>query len=239
MLALIDGDPLVYTASWGKATPGDAKAHLRWLVNDAIETTMAEDYLIAIGNRDSSRNFRCELFPFYKKSATRQGSKEKLQDWFPKIKDCLAGMLNVYECDGYEADDQLRIWAGEAERSSDPFVIHSIDKDLDAIVGLHYNSKRKEFYKVPQEYADWFFWKQCLMGDSIDNIPGIPRVGPVTADNILAPGKNWDDWERLTVTAYKGKYGDQWWEYLMANARLLHIWRFHNDHFQLDKAKYD
>ena len=239
MLALIDGDPLVYTACWGKTAPGDAKAHLRWLVNDSVEALMAEHRLIAMGNRDSESNFRASFFPFYKKSSSRSSSKDKLQDWFPEIKDELARMPDVVEAVGCEADDLLRIWAGQASEAGDPFAIDSIDKDLDAIVGLHRNSRRGELYNVSQEYADWFFWRQCLMGDSVDNIPGIPRVGPVTADNILSAGKNWAEWEALTVKAYKDKYGKQWWEYLMANARLLHIWRFENDFFQLDRAKYE
>ena len=238
MLALVDGDPLLYTAAWGKATPGDAKAHLRWLVNDIVESTIPDDYLIAMGSRDSSQNFRVGFFPFYKKSPSRMASKSKLQPWFDELKDELVSLPNVFECNGFEADDQLRIWASEAALAEDPFVVCSIDKDLDAIPGLHLNTKKKEFYKVTKAYSDWFFWKQVLMGDSVDNIPGIFKLGPKTADKILAAGSNWEEYEALTVAVYKEKHGDEWWDYLMANARLLHIWRHYDDHFELNKSKY-
>lgn len=238
MIAFIDGDPFTYTAAWGKASPGDAKAHLRWLVNDAVESMMPDEYFIAVGNRDSKSNFRHDFFPFYKQSPSRMASKAKLQPWFHELKDELVTLPGVYECVGIEADDQLRIWAGEATSAGDPFSIGSIDKDLDAIVGLHYNTAKKEFYKVSQAYADWFFWKQVLMGDGVDNIPGIFRLGPKTADKILSRGKTWEDYERLTVAVYKEKHGKDWWDYLVANARLLHILRWHNDYFTLDKSKY-
>lgn len=203
-----------------------------------MAATFADSYLMAVGNPDSSSNFRVDLYPDYKKSNSRVNSKNNLPPWFPDLKAELASFKDVVVCVGKEADDQLGIWSRQADEAGDPYVVCSVDKDLDAIAGMHFNNKQNELYEVDQAYSDYFFWKQVLMGDGVDNIPGLPGVGPVRAENLLSTGKSYDDYRALTVKAYKAKYGKLWWDYLITNARLLHIWRFENDHFILNKSDF-
>lgn len=235
MIANIDGDVMLYQSAWGR-TQRQAEAHIKTLIEWAVEDTFASDYNIAIG---SEHNFRDEFFPFYKKSNSRSNSKTVLQDWFHELKPYMATLPNVVQCVGFEADDLLRIWGGQCKRAGIDFVTCSIDKDLDAIPGLHYTSKTRETYTVTPAYADRFFWYQCLIGDGVDNIPGIPGVGPKTADKILGDNTTWAGCRLAVINQYKEKYKDEWWDYLMSNARLLHIWRSNHDHFILKKADFE
>ena len=66
-----------------------------------------------------------------------------------------------------------------------PYVVATIDKDLDQIPGDHYDYRQHVFYDVNIFDAEMFFWKQCITGDSTDNIPGCYRVGDGKAAKIL------------------------------------------------------
>lgn len=65
-------------------------------------------------------------------------------------------------------------------------VIVTLDKDLDNSAGWHYNWRKKEMYWIPEESANYNFYKQLLMGDPTDNIQGVPKIGEKTAEKILA-----------------------------------------------------
>jgi len=67
----------------------------------------------------------------------------------------------------------------------DDTIICSIDKDLLQIKGNHFNWNSDIISIQSDEDADKVFWKQILMGDSTDNIVGIPRVGKVKAERII------------------------------------------------------
>lgn len=232
MIAFIDGDPMLYQAAWGR-TFEQAKKHLHVLRDWTLGDTFATDCCISLG---TDYNFRSDFFEFYKKSPGRVNSKSNLPDWMPDLKDYLSKQQDVVQCFGFESDDLLRIWSLEAEDAGDPFVLCSIDKDLDCIPGLHYTSKTRKSYTVTREYADKFFWQQCLTGDNVDNIPGIPGVGPVKAVKILEGASTESECRERVVMAYKERYGKDWWEYLMSNFRLLYMWREMEDYVVVDRA---
>jgi 5'-3' exonuclease len=230
MIAITDGDPLVYMAAWGRTLP-DAKEWIKQLIIQNAEYTFCDDYMIAVG---STENFRNEIYPLYKKSKSRANSRSTLPDWINELKDFLANQPNVYVCRGHEADDQVRIWAGEAKSAGDPFIVSTIDKDLDCIAGMHFNLKTKETYEVTEDYANFFYWKQLLMGDSVDNIPGLPGIGRVKAEKLLAGLTNHEDRKAQVIDQYIEYYGTEWENEYLANGKMIHMWRFMNDHFNLD-----
>jgi hypothetical protein len=84
--------------------------------------------------------------------------------------------------DGIEADDAISI---EHTRRSESTIIASVDKDFDQLSGWHYNPTKDVGYFVTPEQATYNFYKQCLTGDTADNILGIPGIGPRTAERIL------------------------------------------------------
>ena len=97
--------------------------------------------------------------------------------------------------DGYEADDLLGIRQTELNAGVEDIkpVICTIDKDLDMIPGWHYNWIKNKVYYVTPEEGLYNFYIQLLTGDATDNIPGLYRVGKVTAAKILKGIKRTDE----------------------------------------------
>lgn len=229
MLALVDGDSFLSAATWGRDFEG-AKKHILFQIASTVENTYAKEYLIAVGAGDGS-NFREKLYPLYKQSISRINSRLKRPAWFKDLKEYLLDQAEVVPAIGCEADDLVRMWSVEARNAGDPFVVSSIDKDLDCISGHHYNPRNQELYVVTEDSANEFYWRQILMGDSVDNIPGLPGIGPVKAKSMLAGLKTDEARRDRVMSAYMDVYGEEWESYLNTNGRLIHMWRFEHDYF--------
>ncbi len=138
--------------------------------------------------------FRHEMYPEYK--ANRPPMPEDLVVQMPRIDDVIAAFkLPAIRIQGVEADDIIatlaRKYAGEVDR----VVIISSDKDLMQLVGGnvvmldtmkdHWVDEKAVFEKFGVEPSR-VVHVQALMGDSSDNIPGLPGVGPKTAGKLIA-----------------------------------------------------
>lgn len=89
----------------------------------------------------------------------------------------------------YETDDMVASHARLLREDNTPHIICSTDKDLKQIPGTHLNPTKMEFLEVDPTEAQASLWLQALMGDSVDNIPGLPKCGPVSAQKILGINK--------------------------------------------------
>jgi len=232
MIAIIDGDVLVYIALWNADVKEQARQNFDDLFEAITEELFVTDYAMAIGG-DS--NFRLDIYPEYK--AHRAKSKSTIPDWFHDLKSEIAndyaGCITTDYC---EADDMVRIWWHQCDAAGVPSVVISVDKDLDCISGLHYNPRKKEIYSVKEEDAEFHYWKQILMGDSTDNIPGLPGIGPKKAEALLKPS---DDYRKTVAQAYNNHFGIKGYEYLLSNGKLIHILRHDRDYFHFNKEKYN
>ncbi|MDF1526769.1 MAG: DNA polymerase I [bacterium] len=138
--------------------------------------------------------FRHEMYPEYK--ANRPPMPEDLVVQMPRIDDVIAAFkLPAIRIQGVEADDIIatlaRKYAGEVDR----VVIISSDKDLMQLVGGNvvmldtmkdqWMDEKAVFEKFGVEPSR-VVHVQALMGDSSDNIPGLPGVGPKTAGKLIA-----------------------------------------------------
>lgn len=230
MVGLIDGDVILYHSVWGSENLDQAKEKLDGVLQFWLEGAFASYCLVAVGGPN---NFRDILYPQYKKSATREKARQNKASYFDDLKAYLLTKPNTVLCDGFETDDLIRMWATQSSDHGLEYVVCSIDKDLDCIPGKHWNPTKDLFYTVTEDQADAFYWKQILTGDSIDNIPGIPGVGPVKANKILENANTQKERKQRVINAYKEKYGDEWHAYLTVNGRLIHLWRTMNDHFTI------
>lgn len=232
MIAIIDGDVLLYMSIWGKETQDEAFERFQELFEEALDTVFADDYVMAIGGPD---NYRVDLFPDYKGNRTK--AKKERASWFFDFKEQIVDYYDwCYQTEGCEADDMIRTWANELEAAGKDHIVITVDKDLDCITGLHMNPRLGNIYTIDAEYANRFYWKQMLMGDQVDNIPGLPRVGTKTADKLLEGS---EDYKATVCKEYAKAYGEEGYSYLLANGRLIHIWNHVNDHFKVTREYYD
>jgi hypothetical protein len=156
-----------------------------------------------------------------------------------------AYLLGNYRChlsNGLEADDLLCIH----QYGRTDTIICSRDKDVRQCPGWHYSwecGAQPSFGPtlVDNKGAIWkdrdkvrgvgtkFFFYQMLVGDSVDNIPGCPKVGPVKAYALLADLTTRDEHERAVISAYLNCYPDNYIEMIEEQSKLLWMIREYNE----------
>ena len=144
--------------------------------------------------------FRHEMFKDYK--GTRKPMMEELREQVPVIKELLQKMnITTVELPGYEADDVIGTLSKKGEKAGMKVDVISGDRDLLQLASDHiticipktkkgqttveeYNTEGvRKLYKVtPTEFID----VKALMGDSSDNIPGVPGIGEKGATAIIS-----------------------------------------------------
>ncbi len=140
--------------------------------------------------------------------------------YYDEMRQYLVDYWGAEVVDGMETDDKCVIeqWK-HRDRST---CLAHIDKDLDQCPGHHFNFVKKEFYYVNLEEANKKFWTQVLTGDTTDNIRGIPKVGPKTAEKILSGLTDWTDMYVRVRQEYENRgIGNEFHE----NATLLWLMR--------------
>lgn len=165
------------------------------------------EYQIYISGKD---NFRLELYPQYK----IHRSDDSRPHWFSEIRKHLVTRWDAQVVNGMEADDAL----GIAQTSTS--VLASIDKDLDVVPGLHYDWQKNLVYEVNEEDANFCFWYQMLMGDTSDNIKGIPGIGKKTARTMLNSMDS-SNWKKHVESLYR--VNDMYEDWYDLNCRLIWI----------------
>lgn len=143
---------------------------------------------------DSGRNtFRNEIYSDYK--ANRPPPPDELRVQFPLIRDAVKALeLPIAAVEGYEADDIIATYTKQAREQGIKVTIVSSDKDLMQLVGqgVEMYDAMKDKRIGPEEVAEKFGVEPqkvldilALMGDSSDNIPGVPGIGPKTAADLI------------------------------------------------------
>ena len=141
----------------------------------------------------SSKTFRNELYPEYK--ANRSAPPEDLIPQFGLIRQATRAFdLPCIEMEGFEADDLIATYARLACEAGADTTIISSDKDLMQLVGptvSMYDPMKDRQIGVPEVIEKWgvppekMIDLQALTGDSVDNVPGVPGIGPKTAAQLL------------------------------------------------------
>lgn len=141
----------------------------------------------------SSQTFRKEIYPEYK--ANRTAPPEDLIPQFGLIRQATRAFnLPCIEKEGFEADDLIATYARIAEEAGGDVTIISSDKDLMQLVTPSvsmYDSMKDKQISIPEVIEKWgvppekMIDLQSLTGDSTDNVPGIPGIGPKTAAQLL------------------------------------------------------
>jgi 5'-3' exonuclease len=225
-LALIDADTLHHTALWKTTKLEEYKVRLHALVEEWTLNCAADKFVLIFGG---PKNFRNHLLESYKKTSSRVAARKVRPEHETASKEYLKGLKETIVTSDIEADDLIAIMMTEDPENR---VIVSADKDLKQVPGFHSNPHYKtmlnfkNFYVTPSEAFE-FLQLQLLTGDPVDNIPGLPKVGPKTAQKLLASGQD-------PVDIYQYFYGDSWEENFLLTGKLVFLLRYPDKHFSLE-----
>lgn len=157
-----------------------------------LRDTYADDYLVAIFDA-SRKSFRNEMYAEYK--ANRPPAPDDLVPQFSLVRDATRALnIPAIEMEGFEADDLIASYATKAVTEGREVIIISSDKDLMQLicdgVGMLDPMKNKPIGEA--EVMEKFGVHPCkvvevqaLIGDSVDNVPGVPSIGPKTAAELI------------------------------------------------------
>lgn len=219
-LILIDGSSYLHRAY--HALPELANSHgeptgavygvinmIRKLINDY------EPEYIAVIFDSKGKNFRHEIYPEYK--ATRPPMPEDLRQQIKPLHNVIKAMgLPLLIIDGVEADDVIATLTHNAVKAGMQVLISTGDKDLAQLVNndvvlvntmnnvaMDVEGVAKKFGVTPEQMVDYL----SLIGDSSDNVPGVPMIGPKTAVKLL---QEYGSLDNIVKHAHeiKGKVGE-------------------------------
>lgn len=256
---LVDGDILLYEIGFGaetgwRAVTKEPNALPPWSYVEEMLTMRLANIQAIIGTNEKPRvyltddktpTFRYGIAKLKPYKATRKGDKP----WhFRNLKAYITGCLDSEVITGIEADDAMAI---ESTLNPDRTIICSRDKDLrqvpgwmfswelghqpsfgpEKIEGLgHVTLREGKPPKLTGQGLSWFY-AQTLMGDTVDNIPGLEGTGAVGAYEILTreaePEQHLSQYERVSA-AYLQRYGDDYEQRLLEQGQLCWIVRRFN-----------
>lgn len=197
---LVDASVFIFRAYYsmppdmidGGGRPVNALYGFARFLGDLLE--QARPHCIAVAFDESlSHSFRNQIYPAYK--AQREPAPVELAAQFARCRELCEHLgLAAFASSEYEADDIIGTLAAQARGAGRPSVVVSRDKDLAQLIRpgdcfwdfsasrrYQYGDIAERFGVVPERMADYL----ALTGDAVDNIPGVPGVGPKTAAVLM------------------------------------------------------
>jgi DNA polymerase-1 len=201
-LLLVDGSSYLYRAFHAmpdlRAVPGDpsspATGAIRGMINmmERLRKDIPADFAVCVFDAKGP-TFRDEIYPEYKQN--RSPMPDDLRSQIQPIHELVRLMgWKVLDVPGVEADDVIGTLSAVASTQGVEVVVSSGDKDLAQLVNEHItiidtmNGKRRDLAGVQEEFgvpASLMLDYQILVGDTVDNVPGVQKVGPKTAVKLL------------------------------------------------------
>jgi len=201
-LLLVDGSSYLYRAFHAmpdlRAVPGDptsaATGAIRGMINmmERLRKDVPARYAVCVFDAKGP-TFRDELYPEYK--ANRSPMPDDLRSQIEPIHELVRLMgWKVLDVPGVEADDVIATLAHVAAQQGITVTVSSGDKDLSQLVNEHItiidtmNGKVRDVAGVTAEFGvppSLMIDYQTLVGDTVDNVPGVAKVGPKTAAKWL------------------------------------------------------
>ena len=195
---LVDGSSYLFRAYYAlpdlRNSKGEATGAIRGVVSmiKKLEKDFPESLVVVVFDAPG-RTFRDDLYEDYK--ANRSSTPDDLKEQIQPIKDLVVAMGFPLICmEGVEADDVIGTYALMASKADQTVIISTGDKDMAQLVNesvtlvntmtetmMDRNGVIEKFAVPPELIIDYL----ALMGDTVDNIPGVPKVGPKTAAKWL------------------------------------------------------
>jgi len=202
---LVDGSSYIYRAFHAlpdlRTTNDEPTGAIHGVLN--MVQKLLDEYSpehVAVVFDAPGKTFRDELYPDYK--ATREAMPDDLRSQIEPTINAIEHLgVPVLRIPGVEADDVIGTLARDAASRDMPTIISSSDKDMAQLVDekttvvntmsntvLDTNGVKEKFGVPPSGIIDYL----TLVGDSVDNVPGVPGVGPKTAAKWLSTWGNLD-----------------------------------------------
>jgi DNA polymerase-1 len=201
-LLLVDGSSYLYRAFHAmpdlRVVPGDpaspATGAIRGMINmmERLRKDIPADFAVCVFDAKGP-TFRDEIYPEYKQN--RSPMPDDLRSQIQPIHELVRLMgWKVLDVPGVEADDVIGTLSAVGSSQGIEVVVSSGDKDLAQLVNEHItiidtmNGKRRDLAGVQEEFgvpASLMLDYQILVGDTVDNVPGVQKVGPKTAVKLL------------------------------------------------------
>ncbi len=198
LVVVIDAHSLIYQVfhalppmTSGSGLPVSA---VYGFVGDVFELIARKnpDYVVAAFDK-SEVTFRNALYDQYK--AHRESMPDELRQQIPLIRQAIDAMgVGIMECGGYEADDLLATVAAQVEAAGGRCLVVTSDKDCRQLITDNvtiYNIRKDLELDAAFLLDDWGIRPdqvvdyQSLVGDPVDNVPGVPLIGPKIARELL------------------------------------------------------
>ncbi|ACE84986.1 DNA polymerase I [Cellvibrio japonicus Ueda107] len=220
-LVLVDGSSYLYRAYHALPPLTNSKGQPTGAVKGVVNMLrrLRKDYPqspIAVVFDAKGKTFRDELFAEYK--ANRPPMPEDLRPQVQPIHDIVQAMgLPLLVIEGVEADDVIGTLARQATEQKRDVIISTGDKDMAQLVNEHVtlvNTMTDSVLDIPGVHAKYGFGPElmidylALMGDKVDNIPGVPGVGEKTAQGLIQGIGSLDaiytDLEKVRSLSFRG-----------------------------------
>ena len=227
MICIIDGDTIAFACA-ASAEEDDlwiACARAQTMIENILQECETNSYEVWLTGEN---NFRTEIYPEYK--ANRIGAYRP--KWEKAVKEYLTLDWKANWSSGCEADDSCGVRLMDLK---DNGILAHIDKDLNMIPGWHYNwellrkgnvvRNANKYFVTPKE-ADRFFWTQLVVGDTTDNIKGVPGMGPKKTERLLLDCATNKDFYETISPLFSCE------EEMDLNAQCVYIWRKEQDNWK-------
>jgi len=238
MFSLIDADILLWKAAisaeteinWGGdvwtlyADVAEAKRAFEVQVKRIEDRLDIKEHVFCLS--DPHANFRKVVDPTYK--SNRRGTRKPVG--FVALCDWVKANFKTFSKPTLEADDCLGILATMPSNVGKCIIV-SDDKDLKTIKGKLYRPMSDELLTIDEAEADRNFLMQCLKGDSVDGIKGVPGIGEKKAATILGSRPSWGVVEQAYIKA--GMTRDD----AIRQARLVRILRWSEWHPEIESVR--
>jgi len=220
-LVLVDGSSYLYRAYHALPPLTNSKGQPTGAVKGVVNMMrrLIKDYPlspIAVIFDAKGKTFRDEMYAEYK--ANRPPMPDDLRPQVQPILDIVEAMgLPLLVIEGVEADDVIGTLARQATEQQMPVIISTGDKDMAQLVNEHVtlvNTMTETCLDIPGVNAKYGFGPElmidylALMGDKVDNIPGIPGVGEKTAQGLIQGLGGLDaiyaDVEKVRTLSFRG-----------------------------------
>ena len=225
-LVLVDGSYYLFRAYHAMPPLNNASGEPTGVIFGVINmikkhlTEGGPDYFAVIFDA-KGKTFRNDLYKDYK--ANRPSMPDDLAVQIKPLHDLIRALgIPLLVIDGVEADDVIATLAKQAAQRKIKTIVSTGDKDLAQIVNsrihllntmnqvyLDIDGVEKKFGVPPERIIDYL----TLVGDSVDNVPGVPKVGPKTAVKWLNEYKTLDQIIN-SADQIKGKVGENLREFL-------------------------